>query len=122
MQGAEFYIASYIFAASALLTGIFATFIFTRYRAATNRQRILEEQIEDLSDRLWEAREAEERARSLLEAQGDIIVRRDSSGRITYANDAFCELAGKSREVLIGSTTELPVRDRGAVTYARRKS
>ena len=116
MQGAGFHIANYVFAASVLLTGIFATFTYTRYRAAKNRQRVLEEQIEGLSDHLWEVREAEERARSLLEAQGDIIVRRDSSGRITYANDAFCELAGQSREVLIGSATELPIRDHGVVT------
>lgn len=83
MQGAGFHIASYVFAASALVTGMLATFIYTRYGAAKNRQRMLEDRIEDLSDRLWEVREAEERARSLLEAQGDIIVRRDSSGRIT---------------------------------------
>lgn len=116
MQGAEFHIASYVFAAGVMVTGILATFIYTRYRAAKNRQRTLEDQIEDLSDRLWEVREAEERARSLLEAQGDIIVRRDSSGRITYANDAFCKLAGKSRETLTGSASELSVRDRGVVT------
>ena len=60
--------------------------------------RALEARVEELSDRNWELREAEERARSLLEAQGDLIVRRDASGRITYANDAFCALAGKTRE------------------------
>jgi PAS domain S-box-containing protein len=79
-------------------------------------QRMLEDRIEELSDRLWEVREAEERARSLLEAQGDIIVRRNGSGQITYANDAFCELAGKPRDVLIGSTEELSVRGRGVGT------
>ncbi len=51
--------------------------------------RALEARIEELSDRNWELREVEERARGLLEAQGDVIVRRDSSGRITYASDAF---------------------------------
>jgi hypothetical protein len=96
MQGAGFHIASYVFAASALLTGIFATFIYARYRAAKNRPRMLEEQIEDLSGRLWEAREAEESARSLLEAQGE-HVRRDSSGR-SLANDAS-RACCKSREV-----------------------
>ena len=40
---------------------------------------------------------------SLLEAQGDLIVRRDSEGRITYANDAYCALAGAPREALIGA-------------------
>ncbi len=28
--------------------------------------------------------------KSLLEAQGDLIVRRDGEGRIAYANDAYC--------------------------------
>ena len=99
MQGTGFYIASYVLAAGAALAGILAAFAYIRYSAAKTSQRLLEAQIEDLSDHLWEVREAEERARSLLEAQGDIIVRRDSSGRITYANDAFCLLAGKPREV-----------------------
>ena len=110
MQGTGFYIASYVFAAGAALAGILAAFTYTRYRAAKTNQRTLEAQVEDLSDRLWEVREAEERARSLLEAQGDIIVRRDGSGRITYANDAFCALAGKPREAVIGSAIELPIR------------
>ncbi|HXZ46711.1 MAG TPA: ATP-binding protein [Pseudolabrys sp.] len=76
----------------------------------------MEARIEELSDRNWELRETEERARSLLAAQGDIIVRRDSSGLITYANDAFCELAGRPREALVGSMIELPIVERGAVT------
>lgn len=33
--------------------------------------------IEELSDRNWELKEIEEHARSFLEAQGDLIVRRD---------------------------------------------
>ena len=62
----------------------------------------LQAQVEELDDRNWELREAEERAHSLLEAQGDLIVRRDANGLITYANDAFCALAGRSRDELIG--------------------
>ena len=46
-------------------------------------KRRLEERLEGLSDRNWELKEAEERARSFLEAQGDVIVRRDGDGRIT---------------------------------------
>jgi PAS domain S-box-containing protein len=67
----------------------------------------LEEQLEDLRDHNWELREAEERARSLLEAQGDLIARRDKDGHITYANDAFCALAGRPREELIGGSCSL---------------
>ncbi len=62
-----------------------------------------------LADRNWELQEAEERAKSLLETQGDLIVRRDAEGRITYANDAFCALAGQSQQSLLGSTTTLDV-------------
>jgi PAS domain S-box-containing protein len=89
--------------------------LLVRWRTLRNRLRRAEVQIEELSDRAWEMREAEERARSLLEAQGDVIVRRDAQGRVTYANDAFCALAGKTRDELIGGTAELPVREQGAV-------
>lgn len=58
---------------------------------------------EALADRNWELKEAEERARSLFESQGDLIVLRDTEGRITFANDAYCELADRPREILIGS-------------------
>ncbi len=78
--------------------------------------QLLEARNEELSDRNWELREAEERARSLLDAQGDVIVRRDSTGLITYANDAYCALAGKPREALTGNTIELRVLEQGAPT------
>src|SRR3984893_1740195 len=53
---------------------------------------------EALADRNWELREAEERARSLFESQGDLIVLRDGDGCITFVNDAYCELAELPRE------------------------
>jgi PAS domain S-box-containing protein len=65
--------------------------------------RSLEARLEEAADRAWEIREAQERAKSFFEAQGDVIVRRDGSGAITYANDAFCALAGHSREELLAS-------------------
>jgi signal transduction histidine kinase/CheY-like chemotaxis protein len=58
---------------------------------------------EALADRNWQLKEAEERARTLLESQGDMIVRRDAEGHITFANDAYCALVEKPRETLIGS-------------------
>ena len=58
---------------------------------------------EALADRNWELQEAEERARSLFESQGDLIVLRDADGRITFVNDAYCELAEQPRSALIGS-------------------
>jgi PAS domain S-box-containing protein len=88
------------------------------YRNRYLRQEIrrLEERVEELSDRNWELKEAEERARSFIEAQGDVIVRRDSNGRITYANDAFCALIGRARDSLVGTAFALPVLIQGAAT------
>ncbi|HEY0302141.1 MAG TPA: ATP-binding protein [Rhizomicrobium sp.] len=89
-------------------------FMLTRRRAAKGKMRVLELRIEELSDRNWELREAEVRARSLLEAQGDLIVRRDAQGLLTYVNDAYCTLAGMSREQLLGHRPALTVREQGA--------
>src|SRR6266487_1257850 len=68
---------------------------------------------EALADRNWELQEAEQRARSLFESQGDLIVLRDAAGRITYANDAYCELAEQPRNALIGSDFTLDVLEQG---------
>lgn len=91
-------------------------FMLTRRRAGVERIRALEARVDELTDRNWELREAEERARSLLEAQGDIIIRRDASGRITYANDAFCGLAALGRDALVGAAFQLPAIEQGEVT------
>jgi PAS domain S-box-containing protein len=68
---------------------------------------------EALADRNWELQEAEQRARSLFESQGDLIVLRDSDGRITFANDAYCELAQQPRDALIGSRFALEILEQG---------
>jgi PAS domain S-box-containing protein len=69
---------------------------------------------EELADYTWELKEAEARAISLLDSQGDVIVRRDGEGRVTYVNDAYCALAGKARERLVGSRHTLPLIAQGA--------
>jgi PAS domain S-box-containing protein len=108
---------AYAIGAGALFAAAMAFIAFQLMRRRVNKQKMqrLEARVEELSDRNWELREAEERARSLLEAQGDLIVRRDSERRITYANDAFCALAGKKREDLLGTALELPILERGEV-------
>jgi PAS domain S-box-containing protein len=68
---------------------------------------------ESLADRNWELKEAEERARSLFESQGDLIVLRDSDGLITSVNDAYCVLAQRSRAELLGSPFALSVLEQG---------
>src|ERR1051326_1836819 len=76
-------------------------------------KRHLEERIEAFSDYNWELREAEERVRSFLETQGDVIVRRDGDGRISYVNDAFCALAGQPREAREGIAFALDIVEDG---------
>jgi len=68
---------------------------------------------EALADRNWELQEAEQRARSLFESQGDLIVLRDADGRISFVNDAYCELAQLPRSALIGSRFTLDVLEQG---------
>ncbi|MGA7310514.1 MAG: ATP-binding protein, partial [Pseudolabrys sp.] len=115
LQTATYDLTSYAIG-GALLVAVCAVIAFALLRrASAAAMRALEARIEELSDRNWELRESEERARGLLEAQGDVIVRRDSSGRITYASDAFCALVDKTRAALIGSTLQLPVLEQGPV-------
>jgi PAS domain S-box-containing protein len=74
---------------------------------------------EALADRNWELQEAEQRARSLFESQGDLIVLRDGEGRITFANDAYCELAGQARGALLGSLFTPVILDQGDTALER---
>ena len=80
-------------------------------RGRTLRAELREQQLltEELRDRNWELRESEERARSFLEVQGDVIVRTNSEGVVTYVNDAYCALAGCERAELVGAVLDLPV-------------
>jgi PAS domain S-box-containing protein len=90
--------------------------LLSRIRQMKRELRMLETRLDEAEDRNWEAREAQERAKSFFEAQGDVIIRRDGKGAITYANDAFCVLAGVVRESLLGSTFTLPVEAQGPTT------
>jgi len=118
LQGSHYDPYAYATGVGALFAATCAgiAFLMMRQRDRAEKIRSLERRIEELSDDYWELRENEERARSLLEAQGDLIVRRDTHGHITYANDAFCALAGVNREELIGTAAELPVVAQGPVS------
>src|SRR5271169_6607162 len=98
-----------LFGASCGAIGI----LISRIRQMKSELRALESRLDEAEDRHWEIREAQERAKSFFEAQGDVIVRRDGNGAITYANDAFCALAGCAREDLIGTGFALPVEEQG---------
>lgn len=84
-----------------------------RLRFVNKRMRALAAHNETLIDRNWELKEAEERARSLFEQQGDLIVLRDTNGCITFANDAYCALAGQARGALVGTRFDFAVLEQG---------
>ena len=101
--------ASFLFALACL--GL-ATLSF-RLRWVRQKMKKLALHNEALADRNWELQEAEQRARSLFESQGDLIVLRDGDGAITFVNDAYCELAALPREKLVGSRFGLDVLEQG---------
>jgi PAS domain S-box-containing protein len=101
--------ASFLFALACL--GL-AT-LSMRLRFVNRRMRKLAAHNETLIDRNWELKEAEERARSLFEQQGDLIVLRDDQGCITFANDAYCTLAGQARAALVGTRFDFELIEQG---------
>jgi PAS domain S-box-containing protein len=101
--------ASFLFAIACL--GL-AT-LSVRLRFLRKKMRGIALHNEALADRNWELQEAEGRARSLFESQGDLIVMRDADGRITYANDAYCLMAERPPEALIGSRFSFEILEQG---------
>jgi PAS domain S-box-containing protein len=102
--------ASFLFAIACLALAT----VSMRLRFLRKKLRKIVLHNEAMADRNWELQEAEQRARSLFESQGDLIVLRGADGRITFVNDAYCELARKERTELIGSRFQFPVVEQGA--------
>ena len=100
---------SFLFA----LTCVAIAALSVRLRLMRKKMRKVALHNETLADRNWELQEAEQRARRLFESQGDLIVLRDAEGRITYANDAYCELAQKPSDALTGTRFALEVLEQG---------
>lgn len=91
-----------------LLSAAGALLLLLRQRGDLRRQvASLAHDAEALNDRLWNLADSEERYRSLIEAQGDLIVRRDGV-RIVYANRAYAVLFGAGEQDLLGSEMLLP--------------
>ena len=101
--------ASFLFAIACLALAT----VSMRLRFVRKKLRKIVLHNEAMADRNWELQEAEQRARSLFESQGDLIVLRDADGRITFVNDAYCELAHKQRTELIGSRFQFTVIEQG---------
>lgn len=70
------------------------------------QQAALAHALESLTDRLWALADREQRYRSLVEAQGDFIVRREGA-TIVYANAAYAALFGAQEGDLVGSQVQL---------------
>lgn len=96
-------------AISLVVLAVFATVaavLLLRQRERIVRQAAeLAGDVEALNDRLWALADSEEHYRSLIEAQGDLIVRRDG-GRIVYANGAYAALTGLAEADIIGSDAQ----------------
>ncbi len=83
-------------------------------RALLRKTAALEDTIETLTDRVFELAESEERHRGLIDAQGDLIVRRDRAGTITFANRAYGDLVGHPATDLAGLAAEPEILSRSA--------
>jgi len=70
-------------------------------------------EVEHLQARIQRLTESEERYRALVEATTEIVVQRDSLGRITFANAGFGHLVGAEAFTLVGSTVDAPCLERG---------
>ena len=62
----------------------------------------LERGIESLKDMQWELRENEARYRDLLDSQQDVILRRNSDGRLIFVNRAFCRVFDVEAKQVLG--------------------
>jgi signal transduction histidine kinase/DNA-binding response OmpR family regulator len=101
--------ASFLFAVACVALALLSV----RLRLMRKKLRKIALHSEALTDRNWELQEAEQRARSLSESQGDLIVLRDAEGCISFVNDAYCELARQPRGALIGSRFAFDILEQG---------
>lgn len=86
-----------------LSTALAQAYLITRQPgegAATARDE--RDRIEQLKDACWQLTEGEARFRELLDAQADLIVRRDRKDRVIFANRAFCSAFGFNAPDIIG--------------------
>jgi signal transduction histidine kinase/DNA-binding response OmpR family regulator len=104
--------ASFLFAVACVALATLSM----RLRFINRRLRKLALHNEAMADRNWELQEAEQRTRRLFESQGDLIVMRNAEGVITFANDAYCELAQRPRTALLGSQFALEMIEQGDAT------
>ncbi|MCC5978837.1 MAG: response regulator [Salinarimonas sp.] len=88
-----------------LVGTVSALMLLIAYFRLERHTRRIEDENEKLQDEVWSLSESRELYRSLVEAQLDVIVQRDKSGRITFANERYATLVGRPRDALIGART-----------------
>ncbi|HXY90234.1 MAG TPA: ATP-binding protein, partial [Xanthobacteraceae bacterium] len=79
-----------------------------------DRQTNLETELEARDDRIWVLEEALARATKLADAQGDLVLREDAAGRVTYASEMLCALVQKPLDKILGRPVALKPREEGA--------
>jgi len=74
------------------------------FRARQNAVEIehLHGEVERLNDVTWELKESEERFRDLVANQGDVILRKDLKGALTFVNQVFCDTFELGRNDALG--------------------
>ncbi len=112
-------VSSAAFTAATALAAIGYLAALVNFRLARKSREALAEaqaRAEALEDKLFESHENEERYRALVEGLGDVIVRRNARGLITFANRDYAALAGEPAEALVGLKTGLMVLEQGPTT------
>ncbi|PVB62110.1 PAS domain-containing hybrid sensor histidine kinase/response regulator [Labrenzia sp. 011] len=74
---------------------------------------------EELEDRAWELGESDERHASILATLGDVVIRRDQDGTITYVNSAAEDVFGAGHPLVPGSPMALPLVERDGESGTR---
>ena len=104
------------FAGGLAVWRMFADDLFRSTRAMQikdDKIRRLMASIEELEDKAWELGESDERHASILATLGDVVIRRDADGVMTYVNSAAEDVFGKTHELIPGKAMELPLVNRG---------
>jgi len=90
----------------------------TEYRRMEEELRQHRDQLEALvNERTAELRESEERYRSLVEMQTELVCRFKPDGTLTFVNEAYCSCFGRTRDQLLGHRFAplIPPEDRALV-------
>jgi signal transduction histidine kinase/DNA-binding response OmpR family regulator len=98
-----------------LLVVALATLALRHRRSSTQTERLaeLEALLEERDDRIWALEESLVRTTKLADAQGELVVREDEAGRVTYASEMLCALVRKPLDEIVGHPISLQARAQG---------